>query len=275
MEKWLLAGTEWKPAGNRIKAVNHIFPCDLKETFSTNLLLTPRLPSWKRSRLSQSFSSLPRQLGQVSYVVSVLGNAGLPKYGKHFSLTGYLKELIHITSSLPPFRLSNEMREQVRACLESIMFNCDEVHGTPGGLMVHTLPSPFSLLSHILLLLTWGVSPVFAPSRPRARFSPCSHKHFDYLSSSTSSGKIIMSFHELLQMDCDFDLMICNNGVQDFAVSATGLEQESFPARAHRSITPHASWVNWTLQDEQEASSIFLLKHHCPQPQHMPSFWKN
>lgn len=103
--------------------------------------------------------------------------------------------------------------------------------------MAHTLPSPHSLLPRILLLLIWGVSPLFAPSRPRARFFPCSHKHFDYLSSSASSGKIIMSFHELLQMDCDFDLMICKNRVQDFAMSATGLEQESFPARAHNSIS--------------------------------------
>ena len=46
-----------------------------------------------------------------------------------------------------------------------------------------------------------------------------------------------MGFHELLQMDRDFELMICNNRVQDFAVSATGFEQEPFPARAHRSIS--------------------------------------
>lgn len=42
-----------------------------------------------------------------------------------------------------------------------------------------------------------------------------------------------MGFHELLQMDCDFELMICNNWVQDFAMSATGFEQEPFPACAH------------------------------------------
>ena len=55
--------------------------------------------------------------------------------------------------------LTNEMREQVRAFQESAGFNRDEVHVTeaPGGLMALILPSPPSLLPHILLLLAWDV----------------------------------------------------------------------------------------------------------------------
>lgn len=69
------------------------------------------------------------------------------------------------------------------------------------------LPSSIlSFLLHILLLLAWDMSLLFPPFRPTARVFACSHKHFDYLGSSTSSGKIIMGFHELLQMDCVFEL---------------------------------------------------------------------
>lgn len=119
------------------------------------------------------------------------------------------------------------MREQVRACFES-MFNHDEIDGSeaPGVPMAHILPSPLSLLPHTLrLLASRRVCHCSLHLLGQEQdFFPCSHKHFDYLRSSASSGKIIMSFHELLQMDCDFDLMICNNGVRDFAMSATGLE---------------------------------------------------
>lgn len=127
------------------------------------------------------------------------------------------------------------MREQVTACLESIIFDCDEVHGTPGG--VSWLISSQVVFLHMSCCFSlWVCHCSLHLPGPEQDFFPCSHKHFDYLSSLASSGKI-MSFHELLQMDCDFDLMICNNGVQDFAMSATGLEQESFPAHAHRSIS--------------------------------------
>lgn len=126
------------------------------------------------------------------------------------------------------------MREQVRACLESIIFDCDEVHGTPGG-SHGSYPPKSSFSTSCCFSLRVCHCSLHLPGREQD-FFPCSHKHFDYLSSLASSGKI-MSFHELLQMDCDFDLMICNNGAQDFAMSATGLEQESFPAHAHRSIS--------------------------------------
>lgn len=91
-----------------------------------------------------------------------------------------------------------------------------------------------------------------------------------------------MSFHELLQMDCDFDLMICNNGVQDFAMSATGLEQESFPAHAHRSISNvkcfnHSSCKLSKLDSATWAESYQHFPDQAPlsQSQHLPNFQKN
>lgn len=130
-----------------------------------------------------------------------------------FALLATKKKISQYIPPLRPLHLTNEMREQVRAFQECVVFNRDEVRVTvaPGGLMALILPSSLSLLSYILLLLTWDMSLLFTPFRPRARGFACSRKRFDYLSSSASSGKIIMGFHELLQMNCDFELMICNS----------------------------------------------------------------
>lgn len=135
---------------------------------------------------------------------------------------------------LPPLHLSCEMRKQGRAFQESAWTDWEEV-GVTGATGLSWL-SPFQVLPHISLLCARDVSLLFAPFRTRANVFACSHKHFDYLSGSTSSGEIIMGFHELLHVDHDFELIICNNRVQDFAVSATGFEQEPFLVRAYRSI---------------------------------------
>lgn len=85
-----------------------------------------------------------------------------------------LWKAITLHSSLISLAPYNEMREQVKAFQESVRFNTDESHVTeaPGSLVALKLPSLFSLLPYILLLLTSGVLLLFTPFRPRARVFP-------------------------------------------------------------------------------------------------------
>lgn len=175
--------------------------------------------------------SCPQTAGPGLLHCLCLKNCWASKTGRAFALLDSTKTqpnndnkkpnmLYSPLASLAPYQ---QMREQIRAFQGSHWFSHDEV---PLSLMALILPmSSFSPPTHLASSCSLCLRPsIFA----------CSHKHFNYPRSSASSGKIIMDFHELLQMDCDLELMIW---VQDLALSDTGFDQEPFLACAYRSIS--------------------------------------